>query len=192
VKIVSAEFVTGAVNASQYPSLGVPEFAFYGKSNTGKSSIINMIVNRQGLVKTGAKPGMTQQINFFLINEKFCLADLPGIGYSVLPGAVRKSLGPMVAEYCTGRDSLRTIFYLLDLRRKVGGDELETLRLLGERGTKVAIVGTKADKLGSNQLRETVKKWNQLFEPAPGGIFITSSLNRTGRDALLSYISSEL
>ena len=184
MKIISAEFVAGAVRADQYPQLSVPEFAFYGKSNTGKSSLINFLTGRHHLVKTSSTPGLTKQINFFLINDAFCLTDLPGVGYSKLPGSIRKALGPMIEEYCLTRESLRGIFYLLDLRRDVGEAELETWRELGQR------VGTKADKLGANELFRTTKKWQKHFGLAPEALFVTSVLDRTGRDKLLAHIGA--
>lgn len=190
MKITSARFLTGAVTPAQYPAHAFAEFAFFGKSNTGKSSLINMLTGRHGLVKTGSRPGMTQQVNFFLINESFCLTDLPGVGYSQLPGSVRKVLLPMIREYCISRDNLRAIFYLLDLRREVGQDELDTYAELGARGVPVVIVGTKEDKLGRNDLQKTIQKWTQTFKLPPEQLFITSSSKKVGRDKLLTHIAS--
>ena len=190
MKITSARFLTGAVTPAQYPDHPVPEFAFFGKSNTGKSSLINMLTGRHGLVKTGAKPGMTQQVNFFLINEAFCLTDLPGVGYSYLPGAVRRALLPMISQYCVSRENLRAIFYLLDLRREIGDEELDTIAQLGARGVPVLLVGTKEDKLGRNDLIKTVRRWSEFFGLSEENLFITSSSKKVGRDKLLSRIAS--
>lgn len=192
MNIISAEFITGAVRPDQYPPHRLPEFAFYGKSNTGKSSLINFITGRHNLVKTSATPGLTKQINFFLVNQSFCLTDLPGVGYSKLPGAVRKALLPMIETYCRSRDNLKGIFYLLDLRREVGSAELETYAALGQGRIPVTIVGTKADKLGSNQLHKTVHAWAKAFGIPPEELLVTSVLDKTGRDRLLRHLSAML
>ncbi len=192
MKITSAQFLKGAHNASQYPVHKAAEFAFFGKSNTGKSSLINMVTGRNGLVKTGSRPGLTQAVNFFMVNESFCLVDLPGIGYSQLPGEVRKGLLPMIREYCVSRENLRAIFYLLDLRREVGADELETLAQLRNRGVPVVIVGTKEDKLGRNDLHKTIHKWAQIFQMPPEELCITSAEKRVGKERLLACISKFL
>lgn len=192
MKIVSARFLTGAVGAGQYPGHALPEFAFFGKSNCGKSSLINMLVQRHSLVKTGSRPGMTQQINFFVINESFCLTDLPGTGYSRLPGELRKALQPMVLEYCKYRDNLKAIFYLLDLRREPGEEELATLALLQSRGVPVRIVGTKMDKLGSNELRKNIQTMADCFGLPPEELLLTSASKKMGRLPIVRYIEELL
>ncbi len=117
MKIHSAEFITSAVKPSQYPPVGLPEVAFAGRSNVGKSSLINTIVNRKRLVKTSRTPGRTQLINFFSINEKLMLVDLPGYGYAKVPAAIRKKWRPMIETYLAWRDSLRGVFLILDVSR---------------------------------------------------------------------------
>ena len=120
MKILSAEFVTSAVKPDQYPPVKYPEMAFAGRSNVGKSSLINTLVNRKRLVKTSSTPGRTQLINFFDINNHFTFVDLPGYGYAKVPTAVRKKWGPMIETYLSGRDSLKGVVVILDIRRNPG------------------------------------------------------------------------
>lgn len=204
MKISSARFVKSATTASQYPNLGVPEFAFYGKSNAGKSSLINYLTGKSGLVKTSSRPGVTQQINFFLINEKiagddktaqnrpFGLVDLPGYGYAKVSKSVKAGFAPMLAEYCTTRPNLKTVFLLLDLRREPGEDEAEILDMLAENEIPTAIVGTKADKLSGNELYKNVRVIAKILEIEPEDIFVTSAEKKKGGEALLRLISESL
>lgn len=190
--ITSADFITGAVAPPGYPALRVPEFAFFGRSNAGKSSLINMIVNRKALVKTGARPGMTRQINFFLINKTFSLVDLPGYGYARRSAAEQTAFDRMLAEYCDERTELKVMFFLMDMRREPGAIERDSVAYFQERGIEVFLVGTKADKLGSNDRRATIRAWETFFSVAPDSIIPTSSLKKQGRLQLLSIISSRL
>jgi len=192
VNITSAEFITGAVSPSGYPALHVPEFAFFGKSNTGKSSLINMIVNRKALVKTGARPGMTRQINFFLINKVFSLVDLPGYGYARRSAAEQSAFDRMLSDYCNEREELKAIFFLVDMRREPGQVEYDSVEYFLERNIEVIVVGTKADKLGANERNRTIRAWGSFFPVEPEKIITSSSLKKQGRDKLLSAISSRL
>ncbi len=192
LKITSAEFVKGATGVSGYPSLDVPEFAFFGRSNAGKSSLINMMVNRKSLVKTGSLPGMTRMINFFLINKAFCLADLPGYGYARRSAKENESFDRMLAEYASSRRQLRTLFFLIDMRREPGEAEKKTVEWFESLEREVVIIGTKADKLGMNDRRTVIKKWSVFFNRAPDMIPVTSSLKKDGRDVLLRLISERL
>ncbi len=191
MKIISAKFIKSATNPSQYPDLGVPEFAFYGRSNTGKSTLINMLVNKQGLVKTGSRPGMTQLINFFMVNDAFCLTDLPGFGYAEVPEAVRKGFKPMLEEYCNSRETLKTVFFLMDLRREPGDTDAQMLEVIQSRQVPIALVGTKADKLSKNQVNQAIFKWSKAFDIEPSDIFVTSSLKLQGRKELLALIQEQ-
>jgi GTP-binding protein len=192
LKITDARFLQSARKPDQYPKTGLPEFAFYGKSNTGKSSLINMLVNRKSLVKTGSRPGLTTEINWFVVNDRFCLVDLPGTGYAQLPGSQRASLGPMIAEYCSGRAPLKAVFYLMDLRREPGEDELAAVQWFQSLEVPVALVGTKADKLSKNELFTTVNRWSAFFHVERDNVFATSSETHLGRDALLSVLQGLL
>lgn len=188
MKITSAKFVKSAANPTQYPDLRVPEFAFYGRSNTGKSSLINMLVNKKGLVKTGSRPGMTQLINFFLVNDAFCLTDLPGYGYAEVPDSVKKGFQTMLEDYCTQRETLKTVFFLMDLRRDPSDVDAAMLEVIQSREVPIALVGTKADKLSKNQVNQAVFRWAKAFDLDPQDVFVTSSLKTQGRNELLSLI----
>ncbi|MEI8096246.1 MAG: ribosome biogenesis GTP-binding protein YihA/YsxC [Spirochaetales bacterium] len=192
LKIIDARFLQSARESGQYPKTGLPEFAFYGKSNVGKSSLINALVNRKSLVKTGARPGVTTEINWFVVNDRFCLVDLPGTGFAKLPGSQRAALGPIIAEYCTGRQPLKAVFYLLDLRREPGDEERAQIEWFQSLERPLALVGTKADKLSKNQLTATLHRWAEFFGVEKDSLFATSSENHQGREALLSVIQGLL
>ena len=192
MKITGARFLQSAHQPSQYPNPGLPEFAFYGKSNTGKSSLINCLVQRKTLVKTGGRPGVTTEVNWFVVNESFCLVDLPGTGYAKLPGSQKASLHPMVTEYCAGREKLRAVFYLMDLRREPGDSEMAVVEWFQSLERPVALVGTKADKLSKNQLQKALSHWSEVFGLERDSLFPTSSETGLGRDALLSVIGGLL
>lgn len=192
IRIVSADFMKGATASADYPKSGKPEFAFFGRSNAGKSSLINMIVNRKSLVKTGARPGMTRVINFFSVNGAFTLADLPGYGYAQRSGGENDAFDAMLAEYALSRKELRTLFFLMDLRREPGQVERETIEYFERLNIEVIIVGTKADKLGGNELRATVAAWAAMFNRASELILVTSSSKNTGRNELLKAIGDRL
>lgn len=204
LKIINAEFVKGAVKAEQFPKLGVPEFAFFGRSNAGKSSLINMLVNRKNLVKTGARPGMTREVNFFLINrpasasaEKtaqkktagvFAFTDLPGYGYAKVSGASAQQIDKMLYEYCANRSELKTLFFLMDMRRLPGEMEKNSLVFFQQLNIETVIVGTKADKLGKNDQIKTKKEWSAFFNIAEDLIAVTSSSKKIGKELILSVV----
>ena len=153
--VKSAEFVTGAVKAGQYPAGGFPEIAFAGRSNVGKSSLINTLVNRKRLVKTSGTPGRTQQINFFIINETVYFVDLPGYGYARVPAAVRKSWGPMIENYLKDRRTLKALVLIMDIRRVPGPEETNFIDWLHHFGIPRILVLTKTDKLSkAKQIRQ--------------------------------------
>jgi GTP-binding protein len=192
-RITSATFIRGATKSDQYPQTsGRPEFAFFGRSNAGKSSLINMLVNRKSLVKTGSRPGMTRVINFFHINENFFLADLPGYGYAQRSGDENDAFDVMLTEYCRERHELRAIFFLMDLRRVPGNVEQETIEYFERLNIEVIIVGTKADKLNANEIRKTVQEWSVFFHRSEDLIPVTSASKNTGRDVLLKLIGERL
>lgn len=145
--IKSAEFVTSAVKPSQYPEALYPEAAFAGRSNVGKSSLINTLVNRKRLVKTSSTPGRTQLINFFRVNEALSLVDLPGYGYAKVPAAVKRNWGPMIETYLKGRESLKAVVLILDIRRIPGIVEQNFIDWLTRYQRRSILVLTKADKL---------------------------------------------
>lgn len=151
MNIKSAEFVTSAVKPSQYPPPGRPEIAFAGRSNVGKSSLMNTLLGSKNLVKTSSTPGRTQTINFFLINDHFSFVDLPGYGYAKVPKAVRASWGPMVEKYLKTREGLCAVVVILDVRRLPNQGDHDLLAWLAHYKIPAILVLTKADKLKKNK-----------------------------------------
>jgi GTP-binding protein len=156
--VKSATFVTSAVKPPQYPPADLPEIAFAGRSNVGKSSLINKLVNRRRLVKTSSTPGRTQLINFFEINQDFRFVDLPGYGYAKVPAAVRRQWGPMIETYLTQRRCLRGLMLIVDIRRTPGVEEEDLLHWLNHHGIACRVVATKADKLSRNKQVRPVRQ----------------------------------
>lgn len=192
IKIVSAEFVKGAVAQDGYPATTTVEFAFFGRSNVGKSSLINMIVNRKNLVKTGSRPGMTRQINFFNINNKFVLTDLPGYGYAQRSAEENRSFDIMLAEYASHRTQLKALFFLIDTRRSPTEVETNSIEYFEKLGIEVIIVGTKIDKLSNNDLAKVKRSWSLYFNRAPELMIFSSASSKRGRDELLKCIEARL
>ena len=149
--IKSAEFVTSAVKPSGYPPAILPEVAFAGRSNVGKSSLINTLVNRKRLVKTSATPGRTQLINFFEINQAFLFVDLPGYGYARVPKYVQKEWGPMVETYLSTRKTLQGVVLIMDIRRMPGAEELQLIDWLNHFDIKSILILTKCDKFSKTK-----------------------------------------
>lgn len=168
MKITSAEFVKSAVDISQCPRDGLPEIALIGRSNVGKSSLINAFVNRKGLAKTSSRPGKTCTINFYRINNRFYLVDLPGFGYSSVPLTVKKSWEKMIEGYFKGRAALCGAFVILDPRRDAGDVEERLYGWIEALGIPAVTVFTKADKLSRNQLTSriaAIKKSIPVIDP---------------------------
>ena len=189
--IKSAEFVISNSRVEKCPTTGLPEYAFIGRSNVGKSSLINMLTARKGLAMTSQKPGKTQLINHFIINDAWYLVDLPGYGYARLGKDSRDSLRRMIEDYILERKELVLLFVLLDCRHDPQKIDLEFIQWLGEEGVPFALVFTKADKLSKGRLAANVEaykaKLREEWEELPP-IFVTSSEERMGRDELLGYI----
>ncbi|MBF1274113.1 MAG: ribosome biogenesis GTP-binding protein YihA/YsxC [Porphyromonas sp.] len=189
--IKSAEFVISNSRVEKCPTTGLPEYAFIGRSNVGKSSLINMLTARKGLAMTSQKPGKTQLINHFIINDAWYLVDLPGYGYARLGKDSRDSLRRMIEDYVLERKELVLLFVLLDCRHEPQKIDLEFIQWLGEEGVPFALVFTKADKLSKGRLAANVEaykaKLHEEWEELPP-IFVTSSEERMGRDELLGYI----
>jgi len=158
MKIQSAEFIKSAPGKAQWPGDNVPEIALIGRSNVGKSSLINTFVNRRGLAKTSSQPGKTQMINFYTINGKFRLVDLPGFGYAKVPLALKKSWKQMMEEYLSERVPLVGVIIILDARRDVGDAEQMLFEWIEEFGLSAVTVFTKADKLSKNQISSRLAK----------------------------------
>ncbi|MBL7181292.1 MAG: ribosome biogenesis GTP-binding protein YihA/YsxC [Pseudomonadota bacterium] len=186
--IKTAEFVKSAVKPNQYPSDGLPEIAFAGRSNVGKSSLINTLVNRKRLVKTSATPGRTQLVNFFLINKAFSFVDLPGYGYAKVPASVRKSWGPMVETYLSTRKTLKGVVLIMDLRRIPGMQELHFIEWLHYYNIPNILALTKADKLSkTNQIKQQRSIAKALAVDADD-LILFSAKSRQGKDAVWENI----
>lgn len=189
--IKSAEFVVSNSRVEKCPTTGFPEYAFIGRSNVGKSSLINMLTGRKGLAMTSQKPGKTQLINHFIINKEWHLVDLPGYGYARLSKDGRDGLRRMIEDYVLERRELVCLFVLLDARLEPQKIDLEFIEWLGEESVPFALVFTKADKLSKGKLSANISAYKdrllEAWEELPP-LFITSSEERTGREELLNYI----
>ena len=189
--IKSAEFVISNTDYRKSPQDGKPEYAFIGRSNVGKSSLINMLTNRKGLAMTSSTPGKTLLINHFIINDAWYLVDLPGYGYARRSRESRDTIRKIVEDYILGRETMVNLFLLVDCRHEPQKIDLEFMKWLGENEVPFSIVFTKADKLGSGRLQMNVAaykdKLSEVWEELPP-IFITSSEKREGREELLEYI----
>ncbi|PKL18692.1 MAG: YihA family ribosome biogenesis GTP-binding protein [Spirochaetae bacterium HGW-Spirochaetae-5] len=188
MKIKSAEFLKSCTNPSHFPGYDYPEFAFFGRSNVGKSSLLNMILGQKDLVKTGARPGVTQTINFFVVNGSRSFVDLPGFGYAKLPMSIRKKLFPMVKEYIEKRENLKLAFLLIDVRRVAGDYEQDIIELLAENNVPVVITLTKCDKLSKNQRVKHINDIQKSLGIDRDSIFLTSSETNEGKKELLMLI----
>ena len=186
--VKSAEFVTSAVKPEQYPDTGYPEVAFAGRSNVGKSSLINKLVNRRGLVKTSSTPGRTQLINFFVVNGDLSLVDLPGFGYAKVPVAVKKKWGPMVEAYIVGRPCLKAVVLLMDIRRTPKAEEFNLMEWLRHHKIPMILVLTKADKLSRSQQGRQRKLAAEILGVAPENLVCFSAKSGLGKSDLWELI----
>jgi GTP-binding protein len=192
VKIFSAEFVKSATKPSEYPAGTLPEVAIAGKSNVGKSSLINRLVNRKNLAKTSSTPGRTQVINFFQVNNEISLVDLPGYGYAKVPLQVRKAWKPMVESFLQTRKSLRLVVLILDARRGATPEDATLLDWLNYHGIPSLIVLTKADRL--SQLERARQKKNLGTMPLTRGkpFLFFSAPHGEGKEELWKLIQAAL
>ncbi len=178
---------------SQLPTDAIPEFAFIGRSNVGKSSLINMLVAKKELAKTSSNPGKTQTINHFLINGNWHLVDLPGYGFARVSQDTRNEWEKMIRNYLTQRTSLMNIFVLVDLRIEPQKSDLEFISWLGESGIPLSVVFTKSDKLTKNNVQINLTNYKnallELWEELPSN-FLTSAETKLGRDEILNYIEN--
>ena len=186
--IKSSEFVTSAVKPSQYPEALHPEAAFAGRSNVGKSSLINTLVNRKRLVKTSSTPGRTQLINFFSVNDRLSLVDLPGYGYAKVPASVTRNWGPMIETYLKGRETLKAVVLIMDIRRIPRIEEQNFIDWLALYHRRPILVLTKADKLS----KSAQKKQRQAIAAALGvdesALILFSAKTRLGKPMVWSAI----
>jgi len=191
MEIKKSEFVISAPTIGKCPNDNKPEYAFIGRSNVGKSSLINMLCNHKGLAKTSATPGKTLLINHFIINNKWYLVDLPGYGFAKRSKSVQKQLQQMISSYILQREQLANVFVLIDIRHDPMTIDREFIDWLGESSIPFAIAFTKADKLGLVKAKQNAEKWMKTlqdrWETLPP-YFITSAEKKQGRDEILEYI----
>ena len=194
MKIENAKFEISQPDYRQCPQHEVPEYAFIGRSNVGKSSLINMLTGKKGLAKTSQTPGKTLLINHFSINNgEFYIVDLPGYGYAARSKDQRAKLKELIENYVLHRREMTLLFVLIDVRHAPQKIDMEFMSFLGENGVPFAIIFTKADKLGPVAVQRNVEEYksglHKQWEELPP-VFITSSETKTGRDEILDYIES--
>lgn len=193
MQINKAEYLISSARVDQCPESSIPEYAFIGRSNVGKSSLINMLTNRSKLAKTSATPGKTMLINHFIINDEWYLVDLPGYGFAKRGKKEQQKFEDMITSYILGREQMTNLFLLIDSRHEPQRIDLEFIEWLGENGVPFSIVFTKGDKVPKSKLNGNImhylnelrKQWDELPPH-----FITSSETKLGRDELLNYIDS--
>ena len=192
MKIKSARYATSAAAIEECPGAELPEFAFIGRSNVGKSSLINMLTGVKNLAMTSSKPGKTLLINHFLINEQWHLVDLPGYGYARIGKQGRERLEEMIRVYITKRVQLTNLFVLIDSRHEPQQIDIEFITWLGEEGIPFSLIFTKSDKLSKSALQLNISQYKEklyeVWEELPP-IFVTSSEKGIGRDEVLQYIA---
>jgi GTP-binding protein len=188
MKIISAEFIKSATDPSHYPEDTFPEIAFAGRSNVGKSSLINALLARKKLARTSNTPGRTQLINFFLVNDKLSFVDLPGYGYAKVPVAVKKSWGPMVEKYLKSRTNLHMVVVILDIRRDPTKDDLSLIRWLYDYNIRPIFVLTKSDKLSKSRVAMRRRAIGDILEVSNDVLVIFSAKTREGRETIWNVI----
>lgn len=193
MEIKSAEFIISNTQVEKCPEGNRPEYAFIGRSNVGKSSLINMLTGRKGLAMTSQKPGKTQLINHFLINDDWYLVDLPGYGFAQRGKEGRENIRRIIEDYILEREQLTNLFVLLDCRHEAQKIDLEFMEWLGENGVPFSIIFTKTDKISRGRLKENTEKYAQklleTWEELPPILF-SSSEKKEGREEILDYIDS--
>ena len=190
--VKTADFITSAVKPDQYPPFDHPEVAFAGRSNVGKSSLINKLVNRRRLVKTSATPGRTQLINFFKVNDALSLVDLPGYGYAKVPAAVKRQWGPMVEAYIANRSNLKAVVLLMDLRRTPRQEEFDLMDWLHQYQVPTILVLTKADKLSKTKQKKQWRIAAETLGVEMDALLLFSAKSGMGREALWGLIEQVL
>jgi GTP-binding protein len=193
--IQSAEFIKSSAVLAQCPEPSKPEFAFIGRSNVGKSSLINMVTGWSKLAKTSGQPGKTRTINHFIINEEWYLADLPGYGYAKVPAKLRDDWVREVENYIVNRENLVCLFVLLDCRIKPQDIDLRFMEMVGLSQIAFTRVFTKTDKLKKSEIENSISQYNKImlerWEELPV-TFISSAVNRSGREEILNFIEQSV
>ena len=191
MKISSVNLAVTAVRFSQYPDDYLPEFLMVGRSNVGKSSFVNTLVNRKNLARTSSRPGKTQTLNFYSINDTFYLVDVPGYGYAVVDKKKQQKFGLMIEEYIKKRQQLRRVFLLVDFRHKPTEDDLLMYNFLKYYNIPVTVVATKADKVPTSKKEKTYKQLVDTLNLVVGDdIVLFSSVTKQGRDEILTKIDN--
>ena len=191
MKIDTAKFVISNTDISKCPQPDMPEYAFIGRSNVGKSSLINMLCNHKGLAKTSGKPGKTQLINHFLINDRWYLVDLPGYGYAKTSKSQREKWQKFIEQYLKKRENLMNVFVLIDSRHEPQKIDLEFMQWLGQNGIPFSMIFTKVDKLKPNEKNRFLPRYKKVmlksWEAMPP-VFISSATTGEGKEEVLHYI----
>lgn len=189
MKINSVDMDVMAVRRSQYPSDSLPEFLLIGKSNVGKSSFINTLVNRKNIARTSSAPGKTQTLNFYLVNNEFYLVDAPGYGYAAVNKAQQKKFGLMIEEYLEKRSELKRVFLLIDFRLKPGENDLMMYNFLKYYNIPVTVVATKTDKVGTSKKDRNLKIIKDTLDLVVGdNIVLFSSVSKMGKEEISNLI----
>ena len=192
MEINKSEFVKSAVVEKDYPNFNnIVEFSFIGRSNVGKSSLINSLTKRKSLARTSKTPGRTQLINYFLINDKIYFVDLPGYGFAKVPDTIKKNWGKTIESYLISNRE-KVVFLLLDLRRVPSNEDMEMLKWLEHFGIEYYIIFTKADKLSNNEKFKQLKEIRKKLVFKNEDVFFYSSLKNTGREELLNFIGKRM
>ena len=191
MKVNSSELKVIATRISQYPTDNLPEFLLVGRSNVGKSSFINTILDRKNLARISSKPGKTQTLNFYLVNNDFYLVDVPGYGYAAVNQAQQQKFGLMIEEYLEKRKELKRVFMIVDFRIKPTEDDVLMYQFLKYYNIPVTLILNKADKVGSSKFNKNLKVIKSTIDPAVGDNYIEfSSVSKLGRDKVLKLIDS--
>lgn len=193
MNVSTAVFSGSSTRVSQKPRRKLPEFAFIGRSNVGKSSLINMLCGNSNLAKTSATPGKTKVVNHFLINDSWYLVDLPGYGYAKLDRNGREEIADVIKDYITNSEELQLLFVLIDSRHDIGQIDIDFIAELGEHGIPFALIFTKCDKSGPNVLASQIERDREIllrqWESLPEA-FVSSSVRGTGKEEILKYIDT--
>lgn len=193
MKINKSELEAVAVRANQYPSVGMPEIAFAGRSNVGKSSLLNLITGRKSLARVSGSPGKTRTINFYLCNDEFRIVDLPGYGYAKVSRAESEKWGKMMESYLENRENLLKVVQLVDIRHKPSAQDVQMYDYLKYYGLDGIVVATKADKVSRNEMTKCIKEIRNTLGMEKDDIVIPcSALKRTGHEELLNVIDELL
>ena len=193
IKIKKSELETVAVKPSQYPPAGLPEVAFAGRSNVGKSSLLNLLTGRKALARVSGSPGKTRTINFYKVNDAFRIVDLPGYGYAKISKSVSENWGEMMEAYLSNREGLKKVIQLVDVRHAPSAQDVQMYEYLKYYGLDGIVVATKADKVSRNELQKCISVIRKtLGLSAEDKVIPISSLKRTGQDALLEEIEKLL